>query len=93
MTQFLKERYIDKPIYNLIILPFEHEETTEERTVYNTATCLKSTYAVADAVFLIDNQRYIRKDASLRNNLAKINALIAEPFYSVLCAGEEKNTK
>ncbi|MDP6633057.1 MAG: tubulin/FtsZ family protein [Dehalococcoidales bacterium] len=93
MIQHVKRRYSDKPVYAAVVLPFEHEEQTEERTVYNTATCLKSTYAVADAVFLIDNQRYIRKDSSLRNNLDKINALIAEPFYGVLCAGEEKNTK
>jgi len=93
MAQHVKERYSDKPVYSAVILPFEHEEHTEERTIFNTATCLKSTYAVSDAVFLIDNQRYIRKDSSLRNNLAKINALIAEPFYSILCAGEEKNTK
>ena len=93
MTQYIKERYMDKPVYNLIILPFEHEETTEERTIYNSATCLKSINAVADAVILIDNQRYVRKDFSLRNNLAKINALIVEPFYNLLCAGEEKKRK
>ncbi len=93
MTQHVKERYSDKPVYAAVVLPFEHEETTEERTVYNTATCLKSTYSVADAVFLIDNQRYIRKDSSLSNNLQKINALIAEPFYGILCAGEEKKPK
>ena len=93
MTQYIKERYMDKPVYNLIILPFEHEETTEERTIYNSATCLKSANSVADAVILIDNQRYVRKDFSLRNNLAKINALIVEPFYNLLCAGEEKKRK
>jgi len=93
ITQYIRERYGDKPIYNLIVLPFQHEEDTEERTVYNTAVCLKSAYSVADAVFLIDNQRYVRKDFSLRNNLAKINALIAEPFYNLLCAGEEKKAK
>ncbi|MFC1958355.1 cell division protein FtsZ, partial [Chloroflexota bacterium] len=93
VTQHIKERYSDKPVLTAVVLPFEHEETTEERTICNTATCLKSTYEVADAVILIDNQRYIRKDSSLRNNLQKINALIAEPFYSILCAGEEKNTK
>ena len=93
MTQYIKERYMDKPVYNLIILPFEHEETTEERTIYNSATCLKSINAVADAVILIDNQRYVRKDFSLRNNLAQINALIVEPFYNLLCAGEEKKRK
>ena len=93
ITQQLKERYIDKPVYNLIVLPFEHEETTEERTTYNAATCLKSSYSVADAVFLVDNQRYVRKDSSIRSNLSKINSMIADPFYNVLCAGEEKKTK
>jgi cell division GTPase FtsZ len=93
MTQHVKERYADKPIYNLIILPFEHEESTEDRTVYNTATCLKSAYSVADAVFLVDNQRFVRKDSSIKGNLVKINQMIADPFYNMLCAGEEKKPK
>jgi cell division GTPase FtsZ len=93
ITQHVKARYSDKPVYTAVVLPFEHEEQTEERTTYNTATCLKSTYSVADAVFLIDNQRYIRKDSSLSNNLSKINQMIAEPFYGILCAGEEKKPK
>jgi len=93
MTQHLKERYIDKPIYNLVVLPFEHEESTEERTTYNVATCLKSCYSVADAVFLVDNQRYVRKDSSIQANLTKINSMIAAPFYNLLCAGEEKKSK
>ena len=66
MSQQIKERYADKPVYNLVVLPFEHEETTEDRTVYNTATCLKSCYSVADAVFLVDNQRFVRKDSYRR---------------------------
>jgi len=90
VTKKLKERYIEKPLYNLIVLPFQHEEEVEGRTIYNSATCLKSTYLVADAVILIDNQRYVSKNASIRSNLAKINALIVEPFYNLLCAGEEK---
>ena len=93
MTQHIKERYGDKPIYNLIVLPFQHEEDTEQRTIYNTAVCIKSADSVADAIILADNQRYVRKDFSLRNNLAKINALIVEPFYDLLCAGEEKKVK
>jgi cell division GTPase FtsZ len=93
LIQRVKERYSDKPTYAAVILPFEHEEQTEERTIYNVATCLKSTYSVADAIILIDNQRYIRKDSSLSNNLAKINSMIAEPFYGILCAGEEKKPK
>ena len=89
-TQYIKERYIDKPVYNLIVLPFDHEVQTEDRTVYNVATCLKSTYLVADAIFLIDNQRYVMKDSPLTENLAIINQTIVHPFFNLLCAGEEK---
>lgn len=92
MINMIKERYTDKSVYAIIVLPFEHEET-EKRTLYNTAVCLKSVYAVSDAVILIDNQRYIRKDTSLRNNVAKINEMIVEPFYNILCAGEEKKAR
>jgi len=93
MVQNIKERYVDKAVYALVVLPFEHEEETEERTIYNTAVCLKSVYSVADAVFLVENQRYVRKDFSLRNNITKINEMIVEPFYNLLCAGEEKKAK
>jgi cell division GTPase FtsZ len=93
VAQMIRERYMEKPIYAMAILPFAHEEQTEERTIYNAATCLKSLYKVADAVFLIDNQRYVRKDFSLRNNLSKINSLIVDQFYSLLCAGEEKKVR
>ncbi len=93
VTQVIRDRYADKPVYAMSVLPFGHEEQAEERTIYNTATCLKSLYKVADAVFLIDNQRYVRKDFSLQNNLEKINMLIVEQFYNMLCAGEEKKLK
>jgi cell division GTPase FtsZ len=93
VTKYLKERYFDKPVWNLLVLPFEHEESTEERTVFNVATCLKSCYSVADAVFLADNQRYVRKDSSILSNLSKINSMIVSPFYNILCAGEEKRVK
>ncbi len=90
MTQLIKERYVDKPVYNLIVLPFEHEEVTEDRTVYNVATCLKSSYLVADAIFLMDNQRFAMKDSPVSQNLYKINTMITQPFFNLLCAGEEK---
>ena len=93
LTQYLKQRYIGKPVYNVIVLPFRQEETTESRAVYNTAMCLKSTYLVADAIILIDNQRYVKKDSPAGNNLAVINARAVEPFYNLLCAGEERNKK
>lgn len=93
LTQHIKNRYGDKPVYNLIVLPFEHEEVTEERTIHNTAVCLKSVNSVADAVILIDNQRFVKKDCSPVKNIIKINELIVEPFYTLLCAGEEKKAK
>lgn len=93
VSSMLKERFSDRPVYALVVLPFEHEEVTEERALYNTAVCLKSTYSVADAVILVDNQRYVRKDVSLQNNIVEINKLIVEPFFNLLCAGEEKNSK
>jgi len=93
MTQHMKASYVDKSVYSLIVLPFDHEEMAEERTVYNTTKCLKSVYSVADAVFLFDNQRYATKDFSLRSDMNKINQLIVEPFYDLLCAGEERKAK
>jgi len=89
IAQSLKERYPNKAVYALGILPFEHEESTEERTIYNVATCLKSTYSVADAIILCDNERFIKRDANLVNNMEKINTEIVAPFYDLLCAGEE----
>ena len=93
ITQQLKERYPEKPAYNLIALPFKYEEMTEERSIYNVGTCLKSAYLAADAVFLVDNQRYVRKNSPIRNNMAKINRLVVKPFYNLLSAGEETQPK
>ncbi|MBI2831943.1 MAG: cell division protein FtsZ [Chloroflexi bacterium] len=93
IADIVKKRFKNKPIYALVVLPFEHEEKTDARTVYNSATCLKATDSVADAVFLVDNQRFIEKDSSLVNNMAAINRMIAAPFYDVLRAGEEKKSK
>ncbi len=93
VTKAVKERWPDMPVYDTIVLPFEHEQETEERTIYNAATCLKAVNSVSDAIFLVDNQRYIAKDFSLMNNLSKINTMIVSPFYNMLCAGEEKKVR
>ncbi len=90
MVQHVKERYADKPVYAMVVLPFEHEQENEERTIYNSAVCLKSVFSVADAVIIVDNQRYVKKGYSLQYNLDQINAFMVEPFYDLLCAGEEK---
>jgi len=93
IARAVKDRYISKPVYALVVLPFEHEQTSESRSTYNTATCLKSTYDIVDAIFLADNQRYVRKDASLVSNIDRINRMIAEPFYDLMCAGEVTKAK
>jgi len=93
LAQMIKERYLNKPIYALVALPFEHEMSSESRSIYNSATCLKSTYDIVDAILLADNQRYVRKDASLVNNMEKINRQIVEPFYDLMCAGEVTKRK
>ena len=93
IAKMIKERYMNKPVYALVVLPFEHEQYSEARSMYNSATCLKSTFEVVDAVFLADNQRYVRKDASLINNMERINRLIVEPFYDLMCAGEVTKRK
>jgi cell division GTPase FtsZ len=93
VANMVRERYMNKPVYALAVLPFEHEQFGEARSVYNAATCLKSTYDTVDAVFLADNQRYVRKDASLVNNMERINRFIVEPFYDLLCAGEVTKRK
>ena len=89
LVQELKNRF-DRPVYGMLVLPFDHEENTEERTIYNSALCLKATSSVADAIFLVDNQRYVRKDFSLKTNITGINRLVTEPFLNPLSAGEEK---
>jgi cell division GTPase FtsZ len=93
VTQFLKDRYPDKPVYNLLALPFSYEEATEARCVYNVGTCLKSSYLVADAVFLVDNQRFAERSTTIQNNLSRINYHVVKPFHDLLCAGEETNPK
>jgi len=93
IIKMLKERYVNKPVYALAVLPFEHEQYSEARSVYNSATSLKSTYEVADAVFLADNQRYVKKDSSIANNMEKINRIITEPFFDMMCAGEVTKRK
>jgi cell division GTPase FtsZ len=93
MAQALKGCYQDKPVYALAVLPFRDEEAKEERLVYNAAISLKSIHSVADAVFVADNQRYISQEVALRDRPDKINELIVEPFYDLLCAGEEEKSR
>jgi len=91
LAQTLKDCYQDRPVYALAVLPFQDEEAEDERIAYNAAISLKSIHSVANAVFLADNQRYINRDPAVRKKPSRINELIIEPFYDLLCAGEEDN--
>jgi cell division GTPase FtsZ len=44
-------------------------------------------------VILADNQRFIMGEASLKENILKINQRMVDPFMDLLCAGEEKKSK
>lgn len=90
IAEILKERYRDQAVFGICVLPFEHEEALEKINVENTTHCLRSAKVNMDAVFLIENQRYVKKGMSWSANIAEINKAIAGPFYSLLCAGEER---
>jgi cell division GTPase FtsZ len=61
--------------------------------VTNTATCLKTVSQYADATFLVDNERFARRDNSFSRNLYQINIEFVNNFYDLFCAGEEKKLK
>ena len=61
VVDLLKEEF-KKPVYAMIVLPFDNQYD-EPDSVVNTATCLKKVLdnSKADAVFLVDNQKFVRK--------------------------------
>jgi len=89
----LKEK-IEKPVYAIVVLPFAFEEIGDNSyAVTNTATCLKTVNQSADAVILLDNEKFVRTDISLAQNFEEINREIAKNFYDLCCAGEERKRK
>lgn len=93
VSRVVKERHLHKPLYNLIVLPSGNEELTAVRAIYNSVLCLRNASTVADAILLVDNQRYLRGRLSLETGLKQINASIVEPFYDLLCAAEHTKRK
>jgi cell division GTPase FtsZ len=93
LVRGLKER-VDRPIYAIVVLPFAYEEKAEvSYAVINAATCLKTVNQYADAVFLLDNERFGRGGISLANNFKVINEQMVKNFFDLFCAGEEKTRK
>ncbi len=93
IVDLLKEEF-KKPVYAMLVLPFENQYD-EPDSVINTATCLKKILenSKADAVLLVDNQKFARKQDSMGLNYATINRKIADSFMDILCVGEETDRR
>ena len=93
VVDLLKEEF-KKPVYAMIVLPFDNQYD-EPDSVVNTATCLKKVLdnSKADAVFLVDNQKFVRKNESMGVNFSLINRRIADSFMDLLCVGEETDRR
>ena len=92
IVDLLKDAF-KKPVYAMLILPFENQYNDPD-SIVNTATCLKKVLhnSKADAVILVDNQKFVRKHAEARVNLEQINRRIVDSFMDLLCVGEETRT-
>ena len=93
IVDLLKEEF-KKPVYAMLVLPFQNQYD-EPDSVINTATCLKKVLenSLADAVFLIDNQKFVRKNESMGVNYSVINRRIADSFLDIMCVGEETDRR
>ncbi|HEU0022329.1 MAG TPA: hypothetical protein VFR55_11745 [Dehalococcoidia bacterium] len=93
VADLLKEEF-KKPVYAMLVLPFANQYD-EPDSVINTATCLKKVLdnSKADAVFLVDNQKFVRKNESMGVNYSQINRRIADSFMDILCVGEETDRR
>lgn len=93
MIKELKSK-TEKPVYAIVVLPFGFEEMGDNSyAVTNTATCLKSVNQYADAVILLDNEKFMKTDISLAQNFKEINEEMAKNFYDLCCAADERNPK
>ena len=90
IVDLLKDTF-KKPVYAMLILPFENQYDDPD-SMANTATCLKKVLenSKADAVFLVDNQKFSRKHT---DTLSQINRRIADSFMDILCVGEETDRR
>ena len=79
-----------KPVYAMLVLPFANQYDDPDSMV-NTATCLKKVLenSQADAVFIVDNQKFVRSHDTMTYNYSQINRRIADSFMDILCVGEE----
>ena len=89
----LKER-INKPVYAIIALPFAFETQGDTSfAAINTATCINTVRKYADAIFLVDNERFRIAGTDLVKTYYEMNKKIAGSFYDFGCAGEERSQR
>ena len=83
-----------KPVYALLVLPFANQYDDPDSMI-NTATCLKKVLenSQADAVFIVDNQKFVRGHDTMSYNYQQINRRIADSFMDILCVGEETDRR
>ena len=93
IVDLLKDAF-KKPVYALLVLPFENQYDDPDSMV-NTATCIKRVMdnSNADAVFFVDNQKFVRGSQSMSYNYQQINRKIADSFLDILCVGEETDRR
>jgi cell division GTPase FtsZ len=93
LARKLKDRYVNKPLYALVVLPLAAEDNVPTY-IYNTALCLKSIDKTADATFLFDNEK-VRSEASVTSSADNdaLNREIVTPFYDFLRASERVDPK
>lgn len=93
LAQLLKERHVDKPVYVLLVLPFDSELNDPQR-IHNTAMCLKAIDKIADAVILVDSGGSgMLGNIAPPQNMSSLNRELVLPFYDLLCGGEMAGSK
>jgi len=89
----IKER-VSLPVYAIVALPFAFEMKGDTSfAVMNTATSINTVRKYADAIFLVDNERFRASKDNLTKTFTEMNKQIAESFYDLCCAGEERRGK
>ena len=93
IVDMLKDAF-KKPVYAMLVLPFMNQYDDPDSMI-NTATCLKKVLekSSADAVFLVDNQKFVQGNQSMTYNYSQINRKIADSFMDILCVGEETDRR
>ena len=93
IVDLLKDAF-KKPVYAMLVLPFANQYDDPDSMI-NTATCLKRVLenSLADAVFLVDNQKFVRSNDTMTYNYDQINRRVADSFMDILCVGEETDRR